>query len=200
MALSTDARWRLFIALTDKTIATEVADAIDATTEHIETVQSFHQVVIAPGHGSSSPGKSPAPIAIGVVLGDVYTVGNDDGFVAYKIPSNYAGNAKVHVHWTKSTDAVETGKLVKWKVSWLAADSGDDLNVAGSNDFLVDAYTDGGTTTRIAHETSELDIDGFAPGEYVYLKIEAVDPGAGALSQPPVLISLDLSLDLYVDT
>jgi hypothetical protein len=197
MALSSDARYRLIIATTSNDIGTEVADAIDHTMPQGATI-TVHAVAVSASHRGTNPAKQPVPVVYGAVLGDIYTVNNDEGYQVHKIPSRYVGNLKFHVHWTKSSDVNEVNKNVRWEVSYNSVNDGEDLNAAPTVLTVEDTYLDSGTTTKIQYSTTSMDIPGAVAGDYLFLKIRAVTPSSNALSQPPVLLSLDITYTLYV--
>lgn len=127
MALSPEARNRIFIATTDKQIGTEISDSIDAAARE-DAVALPHSVVRAPSFSSSSPGKQPTPIVFGVTLGHAFTVNTSDGYYFLKIPNSFVNDGETfHIHWTKSSNVNEQGKAVRWRISYSVLD-GETMN------------------------------------------------------------------------
>lgn len=160
------------------------------------TVRPFHASIVTPSAGSSSPGKTPAPTPAGSMLLLAFTIGTDQAHRQFKIPSYFAGNPNVHVHWSKTSDAVETGKAVRWRVSYTVFNgSSEDGGGVPTVVELEDTYDDAGTTTRVVHRTANVALAGFVAGYYVSMAIEAIAPTGAALSSEPGLFTLDLTFD-----
>lgn len=197
MALSDEARNRIFIAHTDRTIGDEISDAID---HGKEAVAPFHDVTGAGLFASKGPGQQAPPVHYGATLGFVYTPNTHEGYRTFKISSKYYGNPTFHVHWTKSTDANEQGKAVRWRISYTLTNGRDqDVNITPEVLEFEDTYDDDGTTTRIVHRTEPKTPVGFAPESYLSMKIEAITPVGTPLTADPVLVSCDLRYDMYIN-
>lgn len=151
-----------------------------------------HPQIVTAAYASPLVGTTPTPVNIGPLLGLRFSIG-DFGFRTFKIPSSFVGSPSVHVHWTKSTDANEATKNVKWRVSYVVfPGDGADVNVAPTVVDLDDTYDDAGTTTRIVYRTANGALTGFVAGYYIGMKIERVAPAGTPLTADPVLISLDM--------
>lgn len=194
--LSAETRERLTIALTDRYLGAEVADAIDRLTDG--TIE-FHEPLVTPASAGSLPGTAPTLNAIGPVLVLVFSSA-DAAWRSFKIPANFAGNPRFHIHWTKSTDANEQGRAVKWRVTYAAfPGEGEAIQALSHVVDYEDVYEDAGTTTRVLHRTPDLPLEGLAgvePGYYLGIKVERVSPTGAALTQNPALFSLDLTFDI----
>ena len=198
MGLSDKAKERLFIATTDKDVGTEIASNIDGAARS-DTVVSIHDSIDAGSLSYSVETPPIDPVAIGPFLGAVFNIG-DIAHRTFKINSRYVGNPSVHLHWTKSTDAVETGRAVRWRVTFLAVD-GHNQNALATPGVveIEDTYDDSGTTSRIIYRTPNLPLTGVVADYYLAIQIERVAPVGTPLSASPLLISADLRYDMYVN-
>lgn len=200
MALSDRARQYLHYGLTSLPVATEVADRIDASAL-ANQIGSIHASILAPSHRGSKGGTSePTPVQIGAALGDAYTLGTDQGYQVFKIPSSYAGNLKTHIHWSKSDDLNESGKNVRWQVSYLiASGNGANLNTSPTIVNIDGTYADTGLTSRICYRSADYALSGAVAGYYLYIQVMAVTPTGTAMASEPLLLSLDISYDSYLN-
>ena len=167
------------------------------------TLRAHHTVIAAAQSGSSSPGQSPSPIPNGALLLLGFTLNADDAFRGFKIPTYFDGvnPPTAHVHWSKTTDANESGKAVRWRVSyWVLNGSTDDGAAAPTVVDLDDTYDDAGTTTRIVHRTPNVPLVGLVAGYYLAIKIEAVTPAGTPLAGEPGLFSLDVIWDERINS
>lgn len=197
MALSSEARNRIFISHTDKTIGNEISDAID---HGKEAIASYHDVTSAGSFATRSPGQAATPVHFGSTLGFAYTPNTHEGYRTFKISSKYHSDPSFHIHWTKSTDADEQGKAVKWRISYTLTNGKDqDVNVAPLVVEFEDIYDSAGTTSRVVHRTANASLVGVLPEYYLAVKIEAVTPAGTPLSADPVLISCDLRYNMYIN-
>lgn len=201
MSLSNKARRRLVVAATSEQYGDEIADAIDYTEVVRDTVALYHDITGAGAFASRAPGQTATPIHFGTTLGAVYTPNVHEGYRTFKLSPKFAGNATFHIHWTKSTDANENGKAVRWRISYTVTDgTSQDINIAPQVIELEDVYDDGGTTTRIVHRTANTpDLVGAQPSYYLALKVEAITPNGTPLTADPVLISCDFRYDMYIN-
>jgi hypothetical protein len=201
MSLSNKARRRIVVAATSEQYGDEIVDAIDYSETVRDTIAQYHDVTGAGAFASRAPGQTAAPIHFGTTLGAVYTPNTHEGYRAFKLSSKFVGNASFHIHWTKSTDANESGKAVRWRISYTITDgTSQDINVAPTVVELEDLYDDGGTTTRIVYRTANTpNLVGAQPSHYLSLKIEAITPNGTPLIADPVLISCDFRYDMYIN-
>lgn len=201
MSLSDSARRRLVVATTSEQYGKEVADAIDYTETVRDTIALYHDITGAGNFASRAPGQTAAPIHFGTTLGATYTPNVHEGYRTFKLSPKFAGNAAFHVHWTKSSNVDESGKAVRWRISYTLTNGRDqDVNVTPQVLELEDAYDDSGTTTKIVHRTANTPaLAGAVAAYYLGIKIEAITPNGTPLSADPVLISLDLSYDMYIN-
>lgn len=150
-------------------------------------IKSYHEPIVTAGRALSSPGKIPIPYIFSTAFFLQFTVDADDAYREFKIPSSFTDSPMVHVHWTKSGDANENGKLVRWRISYTV--------FTGSNGFIDNptiaeyegAYTDTGTTTRKIIRSTDLALSGFVSGYYVGFKVEVVYlvcPASQSLNSP----------------
>lgn len=167
----------------------------------VDKVRARHEPIVTGSRSVSSPGQGPQPVISGALFLLGFTVGTDDAFREFKVPANFVGNPAVHVHWTKTTDVVELGKAVKWRVEYVVfSGAGGDGAIAPSVVEYEDTYDDGGTTTRIIHRTPDLPLVGFVAGYYVSLRVRAIAPTGTALAAEPGLFSVDLTYDERINT
>jgi len=156
----------------------------------------IHEPTITAGRAVSSPGQGPQPTSFGTLMTLAFTPDDttDRAFRIFKIPTSYVSSASFHVHWTKSGDANELNKNVRWRLAYTVFNGSSDIGNGIANIIeFEDTYPDSGTTTRIVHRTSDLTAAGFVAGYYVSIYIEAISPISGtAMSSEPALLSLDL--------
>lgn len=129
----------------------------------------------------------------------LFTVGSDNMYRTFKIPSTFTGNPSAHIHWTKSQDTDQSGNRVLWRIHYKVFDGRtQEASGAGSMVEFEDIYEDSGTTTRIVYRTDDLELSGFIPSYYVAFRIEAVTPSQDTLAEP-ALVSLDLIWDELIN-
>lgn len=162
---------------------------------------SHHEPVIGASKSTSSPGQGPAIVIIGSCVPLLsFTLDTDDAYRQFKVPNTYLGTPTVHVHWTKTGNADESGKTVKWKITALCFDGDGGLASSGATSVeYEDTYEDSGTTTRIMYRTPNLALPTLTVGWYVGLKIEAVTPAGTPMASEPGLFSVDLMYTEYMN-
>lgn len=158
--------------------------------------RTIHEPIAGPSRGTNSPGQGPTPTISGALLALAFTPNDaaDRLFRIFKIPTNYVADAAFHVHWTKSTNADENTKAVRWRISYVVFD-GLTQNAAGAPSTLEleDTYDASDTTARVVHRTANASAAGFVAGYYVAAYIEAISPVGTPLAFDPALVSLDLT-------
>lgn len=167
-----------------------------------EHVRTHHEVIVRPGNGSTAPGQTPTIVVSGALQLGSFTLNTDDCYRQFKIPSNFVGNASFHIHWTKTTNANEQGKNVRWKLSWVVFDGheGGTCNYTPSTTEVEDTYEDSGTTVWKMYSTPNIAVDGdFIAGHYVSLKMEAITPSGTPMAGEPGLYSVDLVYDELIN-
>lgn len=161
--------------------------------EHGARVRPYHVAIVSPSSFKAPAAKEPTPLEYNAALLLGFTLNTDVAYRQFKIPAHYSDTPTVHIHWTKTGDANEQGKTVRWRVSYRVFDGAtQDVNVAPTTVDVDDTYDDAGTTTRIIHRTANVALVGFVANQYVAMKVEAVTPGGVALASEPGLFSLDL--------
>lgn len=161
----------------------------------------YHEPTVSAAVGTNAPGQQPSIIPIGSVLTAAFTIGADKAYRIFKIPGNFVSTPAFHVHWTKSSDAVETGNTVRWRLSYTVfPGNGADVNVSPTVINFDDTYDDSGTTSRIIYKTPDIAAIGFLPNYYIGIAIEAVAPLSGTpLTSEPALASVDLTYIEYIN-
>lgn len=165
---------------------------------------SFHEPTITAGRGTSSPGQGPDIIVINTTLALQFTpnVTTDRAYRIFKIPTKFVANPAFHIHWTKSNNLNESGKYVRWHLSYTVfnGSSQDILSGSVNNLYIEDTYDDSNLNTRITYRTPNIPAQNFIAGYYVSIFIDAESPVSGsALASEPVLVSLDLTYDAYIN-
>jgi hypothetical protein len=173
----------------------------DNDTDVLKDASRFHHDPVVAAHvAESAPGLGPQPVLIGTTLALEFDNATDAAYRVMKVNSSIveAGNpaavtpfAGFHVHWTKSVDTDESGKTVRWRLSYTQA-NGIDEDIALVTPTVVewdDVYDDSGTTTRIVYNTGNQDAVGLITGDYIGLQLEYVP--ANTTVTNPTLIALD---------
>jgi hypothetical protein len=152
-----------------------------------------HTPIVTPSVGGSVPALQPTNVVVNALLLQSYTVNLDAGWRQFKIPLGYVDSASVHIHWSKTGNANEAGKNVRWRVSYVVF-NGEDQDAAGSPTVITldDTYLDSGTTTRIVYETPSVALVGFIPDYYTSMKVDAITPAGTPMASEPGLFALDL--------
>lgn len=157
-----------------------------------DVTEEFHSSAITPSTFRSPDAVSPAVEEDGPLVTLAFTVGVDAAFRQFKIPTSFVSGATAHIHWTKSGNADESGKRVKWQLTYSVFDGESEDAVALEQVVDVeDTYEDSGTTTRVVHRTADVALTSFAAGKYVAMKIEAIAPSQDPLVSEPALFSAD---------
>lgn len=171
----------------------------------LDAVRVYHVPIMTAAAFRGTAGKEPTATSSGPLLLMNFTIGQDEAFVQFKIPSNFAGDAKFHIHWTKSSNADELGKRARWRVTYVAfpsspSNAGEGTGVTEVLE-LEDVYEDNGTTTRKIHCTEHAPFTVVpTPGWYMSMKIEAVAPTGGtAMASEPALFGLGLTFNEYIN-
>lgn len=183
----------------------EVRAALDGEISRpdLTATRKYHEPTITPNFGTNIPLPFFAPNleVYGSTLVAEMTVNSDAMYRVFKIPSNYLENASFHVHWTKSSDAVEDGNEVRWQLEYQVW-KGQDTDLAGATTVVTidDTYDDGGTTTRVVQRTVDIEVSGFVPGYYVGVCVMAITPAGTPISSEPALVSVDLTYTELVNS
>lgn len=177
------------------TIATNVGWVQLAPTT---TIDRYHVPILKPGSAVNS--GSTTPIASNALLLTAFTLNTDGAWQQFKIPDNFVDEPAFHVHWSKSTNAVNSGRNVRWRMSYTIFDgSSEDGAVAPTVTEVEDTYEDGGTTSRIVYRTADVPLSGFVAGYYMAVEIQAVTPTGTALTGEPGLFALDLTFNQFIN-
>lgn len=196
--------WEISPLAEEEHHSTSVDAAEGATYKQVEllrdTVLSIHEPLITPSRSSSMPGLGADIIVNNALITMKFTVNTDAVYRIFRIPFEFVDNPVLHVHWTKSSDADESGKVVRWRVTYSVFDGETQDAADGSTTFEIeDIYDDSGTTSRIVYLTPNTSLVGFVPGWLVSVKIEAITPVGTPLASEPALFSMDLIYRSYVN-
>ena len=105
-----------------------------------------HEPIASSNRSRSTPGAGPSPLAIGPVLTLEYSSPSDALYSEFRVPSTHDGAyAAIHIHWTKSSDAVEAGNAVRWQLELLqfsGAGPNNDLTATPITMTVDDTYDD----------------------------------------------------------
>jgi hypothetical protein len=172
----------------------ELGDVINSICRN----KDVHVPIVSPGRAQFVGGTAPTEDAKGNLVYLKMTVNTDQAYRILKIPYNFNANngASFHVHWTKSQDTDQSGNQVKWRIHYTVFDGKSvDASGAGATVEYEDTYDDNGTTTRVVYRTDNLPVSGLVAGYYVALRVEAVTPSGGALTEPG-LVSVDFIYEM----
>lgn len=175
-------------------LAVAVAD-LEAWVTSLSITQVHTPVITASSYNPAGPISDPTPFAYKAVLLLAFTPNLDAAYRQTKISQYYnsAKTLKVHWHWTKSTDALETGHSVLWRVS-VSLFAGDDGLI---EDPIVveheDTYLAADTTARRIYRSPNMEIGATTPGWYAGIKVEALTPAGTPLTADPALYSVDMT-------
>lgn len=155
--------------------------------------ENVHAPIVAPGKSDGPPGLNPE-IAIKDALAYlVFTLNTDSAYRIFKIPRGVQGAVSMHAHWTKSQDTDQSGKAVRWRITYKVFNGfNEDGAGAGATFDFDDTYDDAGTVTRIVHHSPNVVLGDLAAGYYLSVKVEAVTPPGSALVDPG-LVALDIT-------
>lgn len=163
----------------------------------------IHETTIGGGRGSNSPGQGPTISTSGALLLFSFTPNdaNDRLYRMFKIPTAYVSEPTFHVHWTKSSNADETGKNVRWRMGYSVYNGiSEDAAATVTTVEIEDTYEGSGTTNRIIYRASDINLSNFVAGYYMSVYIESMSPISGsAMASEPALISLDLRYRAYIN-
>lgn len=161
-----------------------------------------HEPIASSNRSRSQPSAGPDPLAIGPVLVSEFTGPSDALYSEYRVPDTHDGvYSALHVHWTKSGDAVESGNTVRWHIEVLQFSDEEDNDLTRAPTVLEfdDTYDDDGTTSRILYRTSDIAIPGgLIPGHYLGVRV-SLDASGTTLSSNPALVSADLRLSKEIN-
>lgn len=166
-----------------------------------DTTRIFHEPIVTASRATSAPGQGPSPIVLGTLIGLEFSGALD---AAYRMIRIDAAHDEVlstfHVHWSKSTNVDESGKTIRWRITYVVFDGiAQDVIVSPTVALLDDTYDDNGTTSRIVYRTPAINTVGFTPGYYLGLCID-IDPAGTTLVGNPVLAAVDLRLSLAINS
>lgn len=164
----------------------------------LTATRQYHEPLVKPGSAVNS--GTTTPIAAGTLLLTAFTLNTDGAWQQYKIPSYFVGSPAFHVHWSKTTNANDLGRAVRWRISYTIFNGFDQVgNVAPTVVEVEDTYDDAGTTTRTIYRTSDVPVSGFVANYYLAVEIQAVTPVGVPLTNEPGLFSLDLTYTQYIN-
>lgn len=182
---------------------TQLQNEIDDLNNDIATLQSqitvlqnatriIHEPIVTSSVSSSSPGKIPDLYLVGTTTLGLMFAPTDEVYKIFRTQSTYVGNASLHIHWTKSDNINEAGKVVKWRVEFSVFECIDgDISVIHEVSD-ISTYTSSELNSRIIYRTANMDISSFiTSSQYVSIKVDYI-PNETTLVSAPVLISVDL--------
>lgn len=182
---------RKYFTGASKVVDGELAEILNGISN---ATRIFHEPTVTPGAGANAPGQQPTIAVVGSLLVAQFTLNTDAAYRVFKIPSSFVSDPAFHVHWTKSSDADESTKEVRWRINYTVFDGNSvDVNVSPTVIDLDDTYDDAGTTTRIVHRTGNVVAVGFIANYYVGICVEAVTPAGTPIASEPALVSADLT-------
>lgn len=165
------------------------------------TTRGYHEPTITAALGEKSPGLAPTPVIVGTQVGLQFGAG-EEAFRIFKIPGYYYANPAFHVHWTKGSNTPENGNSVRWRFSYTVWQGDASRIDAGASGYILtadDTYENAAAdSTRYAYRTNDIPLSGFVPYHYVGVKLD-VDFGSTTLVSNPILLSLDLTFDQYIN-
>jgi hypothetical protein len=160
--------------------------------------RTYHEPVLRPS--SAVNFGSTTPIQFGVLLLTAFTLNTDGAWQQFRIPTSYVDSAAFHVHWSKTTDANNLNRFVRWRISYTVFNGIDQVGNGTATVLETEnAYLDSGTTTRVVYRSPNLDASGFIAGYYVAVMVQAVTPVGAALTGEPGLFALDLTYREYIN-
>ena len=177
----------------------DINPALLSIEDHTRT---YHQAVVTASAGTTIPGQQATVVVNNALMVLAFTLNNDSAYRQFKIPSNYTGDAAFHVHWTKTSNANESGKNVRWKVSYVAFEGHAGAGLGNATPTVIeveDTYESSETTSRYIYCTPNIAMAGIEAGYYVSMKIEAVTPVGTPMASEPGLFSLDQTFTEYIN-
>lgn len=152
----------------------------------------FHDTVATAGRVVTKPNAGPTYYLSGAFVGLQFALNDDEAYRVFKIPSSFVDTPSFHVHWTKSGDQNEQGKVVKWRIQYTIFSGSGGVVGAGTTIESELTYLAADTTARTIYRSPNLALTGFVAGYYVSMKIQAVTPVGTPMVSQPVLYSVDL--------
>lgn len=131
-----------------------------------------------------------------------FTVGTDQIYYGWEIPSDYAGgDLIINAHWTNDGGVDDNTKDIKLQIDYQSCDDGDVIsgNHANSPRTIEDTYAS--AAGWIIHTTGNITIPAadFTGEHIVAMKISFVAPAGAALTCDPHLISLMIEYTAYAN-
>ena len=131
-----------------------------------------------------------------------FTVGTDQIYYGWEIPSDYAGgDLIINAHWTNDGGVDDNTKDIKLQIDYQSCDNGDAVsgNHANSPRTIEDTYAS--AAGWIIHTTGNITIPAadFTGEHIVAMKISFVAPAGAALTCDPHLISLMIEYTAYAN-
>lgn len=162
--------------------------------------RSYHASIVTASSFKSPALKEPDPFEQDSTLLLAFTIGTDSAFRQFKIPNSYAGNASVHIHWTKQGSANELNKTVRWRISYRFF-PGNAGFLSGTPDTVEyeAAYLSSSVVDRIVYRSSDLPLVGAVAGYYMALEVQAIAPVGTPIVGEPALFSVDLTFDELIN-
>lgn len=178
-------------------IPSELQAALETEATLLYETETYHFPTITAASGTNAPGQQPTLVVVGSILTAQMTLNTDAVYRVFKIPLHFRGNPQFHVHWTKSGDADESGKVARWEIACTIFEGNDqdDVAVIGATLELEDTYEDNGTTTRHIYRTADAPCtETWVPGWYVGIRVRAITPVGTPMASEPALVGVDLSI------
>jgi len=154
-------------------------------------------------HGAGS--LTPDVVYAGNLVYLEFNHTTDLGFAVYKVGRDFASNPNIHVHWTKSQDANESGNTARWRIGYTVYTSTP--STAG-NAATTGVFVDTGTLTyvggdantdRLVYRTADMPLVGITAGQYITIKVTAPIPASGTPVTNPGLVSVDLTYSAFIN-
>ena len=131
-----------------------------------------------------------------------FTVGTDQIYYGWEVPSDYAGgDLTVQAHWTNDGGVDDNGLDVKLQIDYQTYDDGDAIsgNHANSPRDIEDTYASAAGWIMFTTGNITIPAADFAGKHIVALKISFVAPAGGALTSDPHLLALMIMYTAYVN-
>lgn len=158
-----------------------------------------HEPIVTSSVSSSSPGQIPDVYIVSEALLGLKFISTDEAYRVFRLESTYVSDASLHIHWTKSSDANEAGKVVKWRVRYCVFTCIDGNAATIYEVSNISTYVSSDLTSRIIYRTADMDISAnVAPIRYVGVKVDYI-AAETTLTSSPVLVSMDLITRNYIN-
>ncbi len=135
------------------------------------------------------PANAPEVVICGIAQALAFTVDTDKAYYKIEIPDDWYPNTDIElaVFWTRSsTGDNDSGKAVKWQITYLLFSELENCNASGTVLSVEDTYDSASTTDQIVYKTDVLTVpaSSLSQNDILTLELMAVTPTGTALSEP----------------